>query len=494
MPVRDKHALSTGEGGARGRVGLAPLLLTALARALTAESDRWFLWVPVLFAGGILAYFALPAEPSAVAAAALLIAATGTALAVRGLGLGLVVGASLLALAAGFATAKLRTEIARAPVLAKEMRWVEVKGWSESYEARDKSRARITLRVIALGDLAPEETPYRVRVTLSAASGRVATGEAIGLKATLRPPPEPIEPHGFDFARTAWFARVGASGYATAKITRLEDAGEPPWDLRLWVAIDRLRSLVNARIRASLPGERGEIATALITGERAGISEEDNQAMRDSGLFHILSISGLHMVIMAGTVFWLVRAALALIPSLALRFPIRKWSAGIALAAALFYLLLSGASVPTVRSWIMMSVVLLAMILDRPALTMRNVALAALIILVAMPESLFDPSFQMSFAAVIGLVALVEVEQHPEARAAAGCELCLPLAPPPLGVRRRRRCYHADRHGRGGPVRHLPFPSPVPLRRRRQSDCLAAGELADHALRAAQSPGDAPRP
>jgi len=237
----------------------------------------------------------------------------------------------------------------------------------------------------------------------------VETGEAIALRATLRPPPEPIEPHGFDFARTAWFERVGASGYATAKITRLDDVGDPPWDLRLWTAIDQLRALVNTRIYASLPGERGEVAAALITGERAGISEEDNQAMRDSGLFHILSISGLHMVIMAGTVFWLVRAGLALVPSIALRFPIRKWSAATALAAALFYLLLSGASVPTVRSWIMMSVVLLAMILDRPALTMRNVALAALIILVAMPESLFDPSFQMSFAAVIGLVALVEV-------------------------------------------------------------------------------------
>jgi competence protein ComEC len=122
------------------------------------------------------------------------------------------------------------------------MRWVEVKGWSESYEARDKTRARITLRVITLGDLSSEETPYRVRVTLSAASGRVGTGEAIGLRATLRPPPEPIEPHGFDFARTAWFERVGASGYATAKITRFEDVGESPWDLRLWVAIDHLRS------------------------------------------------------------------------------------------------------------------------------------------------------------------------------------------------------------------------------------------------------------
>ncbi len=247
-----------------------------------------------------------------------------------------------------------------------------------------------------------------MRASVSAASGRVETGEAIALKATLRPPPEPILPSGFDFARSDWFYRLGGIGYATGKPARLEDAGKPPYDLALWVPIDRLRSLVNARIRASLPGERGEVAAALITGERAGISEEDNQAMRDSGLFHILSISGLHMVIMAGTVFWVVRALLALFPSIALRFPIRKWAAATALAGALFYLLLSGAAVPTVRSWIMMSIVLLAVILDRPALTMRNVALAALIILAVSPESLFDPSFEMSFAAVIGLVALVE--------------------------------------------------------------------------------------
>ena len=155
-----------------------------------------------------------------------------------------------------------------------------------------------------------------------------------------------------------------------------------------WASIDHLRSLVTARIRSSLPGERGEIAAALITGERAGISEEDNQAMRDSGLFHILSISGLHMVIMAGTVFWLIRAGLALVPSIALRFPIRKWAAGAALTAALFYLLLSGAAVPTVRSWIMMSIVLIAVLLDWPALTMRNVALAALLILIELPDVL----------------------------------------------------------------------------------------------------------
>lgn len=130
--------------------------------------------------------------------------------------------------------------------------------------------------------------------------------------------------------------------------------------------------------------------------------------MRDSGLAHVLAISGLHMAIMAGIVFWLARALLALIPGLALRYPIKKWAAGIAIGAASFYLALSGASVPTVRSWIMMSIVLIAVTVDRPAITMRNVALAALIILLVAPESLFDPSFQMSFAAVIALVAVYE--------------------------------------------------------------------------------------
>jgi competence protein ComEC len=209
--------------------------------------------------------------------------------------------------------------MARAPVLTKEMRGITVKGWVELYEPRDKSKAMITLRVIGLGELPPQETPYRVRVTLPAASAKVSTGEAVSLKATLRPPPEPIAPHGFDFGRTGLVRSLRRNRLRHRNGRDARRRGRRPLGLA-----------------ALGPGERGEIAAALITGERAGISEEDNQAMRDSGLFHILSISGLNMVIMAGTVFWLVRAGLALIPSIALRYPIRKWAAGAALAAALF--------------------------------------------------------------------------------------------------------------------------------------------------------------
>ena len=390
------------------RRGLVTTACTTGARALTAEADRWFLWLPVLFAAGVVTYFALPYEPDGRLGVAGVLAAFGLLLTIRQLPLGLALGGALLAFTLGFATAKARTEMVRAPVLTTELRYVTVTGYVEEFEARSGKRDRLTLRVITMGDLKAEARPYRVRITTAAKNATAMTGEAVSVRATLSPPPEPVEPGGFDFGRRAWFERLGATGYATGRITPLTDAQPPPWDLRVWGAINALRGAVDARVRAVLPGETGAIAVALMTGNRGGIPQAITEAMRDSGLAHVLAISGLHMMIMAGTVFWLARALLALIPGLALRFAIKKWAAAIALLAATFYLALSGAAVPTVRAWIMMSIFLIAVMLDRPAITMRNVALAALAILVVAPESLFDPSFEMSFAAVIGLVAFYE--------------------------------------------------------------------------------------
>jgi len=176
-----------------------------------------------------------------------------------------------------------------------------------------------------------------------------------------------------------------------------------------------------------------------------------NQATRLSGLAHILSISGLHMVIMAETVFWLVRALLAFVPALALRFPIKKWAA----AAALWR------GGPTVRSWIMMSIVLIAVMLDRPALTKRNVALAALAILVVAPESLFDPSFEMSFAAVVALVALYEWLSE---RKRDGLRDVNPYWAARLGTLCGGSPNHARREHRHRTVRPLSLPSHDALR------------------------------
>jgi competence protein ComEC len=143
-------------------------------------------------------------------------------------------------------------------------------------------------------------------------------------------------------------------------------------------------------------------------GDQRGIAEDTQNDMRASGLGHIFSISGLHLALVAGVVFWLLRALLALSPTLALNYPIKKWAAGAALAVATFYTVISGAEVATVRSWVMLAIMLGAVLLDRRALTLRNVALAAFVILVFSPESLLSVSFQMSFAATIALVAAFE--------------------------------------------------------------------------------------
>jgi competence protein ComEC len=394
-------------------------LLHALLAPLVAEQDRWFLWVPVLFAIGIIAYFWLPAEPALLAALMPLpLALVLTAAWRRGL-LAIIVSGCVLAISLGFVAAKLRTTLIGTPVLERQMYGAEVAGYVEKMEPRPGRGQRLTIRVTSLGRLSSDLMPYRVRVrTLTTLPGLQA-GDAVRLKATLAPPALPAQPGDYDFARAAWFSAIGAVGYSISPTRRDPDAAPPPWSLSAFAAIGRLRQAIDARITAALPGERGAIASALLTGERGAITDATNDAFRDSGLIHILSISGLHMVIMAGAVFVSVRLLLAAFPALALRFSIKKWAAATAILGAFGYLMISGSSYPTVRAWITVTIVLSAVLLDRPAIALRNVALAALFVMVLVPESVFDAGFQMSFAAVVALVATYElVRERSERRRA----------------------------------------------------------------------------
>ena len=397
-----------GPGGAVSGGAAALPVLDAIARSLEAEREQWFLWLPVVFGSGIALYFLLPSEPGLLTALLPAVAAMAVRLvAGRGGIAGLLTGA-LLAVSLGVAAGKLRTEAMRAPVLQKQIGPVDVYGYVELVEPRATRGQRLTLRVIAMEKLEAHEWPARVRVRTMAEAPDLAPGDAVRLKATLSPPPGPALPGDYDFARAAWFQGLGAVGYATAAPERMAQAAEPPLSLRLSAAVARLRQAIGRRVVEALPGQTGAIANALITGERGGISEATNQAFRDAGLFHILSISGLHMVIMAGAVFAAVRLLLAAVPAVALRHPIKKWAAAGAMAGAFGYLMISGAAFATVRSYIMISIMFLAVMLDRPAVALRNVALAALAILVVWPESLFDAGFQMSFAAVVALVSAYE--------------------------------------------------------------------------------------
>jgi len=379
-----------------------------LGAQLLAERERWALWCPVAFGTGVGAYFMLPSEPpfwlgTAGIAFALLLAVAGRLRAT------VLVPALILALlAGGFAAAQLRTRLVAAPVLAEEIGGVDVIGRVSAVEPRERG-VRLRLRSLEISDLPPRRTPEAVRVAVVAGAPGIMPGDRVRLTAVLRPPPEPVAPGAFDFARHAYFQQLGAVGFALGRVDKLPGAPAESVGQRWRGFWAETRHAAAERIRATLPGPSGALAAALMTGERGAIPEDIRQAMRDSGLAHLLAISGLHVGLVAGLVFFAVRGGLALIPPVALRWPIKKWAAAAATLAAAGYLLLVGATVPTQRAFVMVGIVLLGVALDRRAVTMRLVAWAAMLVLLLHPESLTGASFQMSFAAATGLVACYEV-------------------------------------------------------------------------------------
>jgi len=367
-----------------------------------SETDRWFLWSPVLLGLGIALYFDLSFEPPLWSAFAVLLASGGwLALALRRQTT-TVFAAALFCVALGFALACARTAVVWAPVVQKPWNGVMV-GRVVEVERTERGALAVTLQPLSMERVAAAELPARVRLQVRFPDSVIEPGETIRLRGRLMPPPEPVEPGGFDYARQVWFERLGGVGFAFASPERI---APPPED---WTtALASLRHAITARVQTGIGGASGAIAAALITGEQRAIPEWAAEDLRNAGLSHVLSISGLHMVLFGGSLFWLVRAAFALVPAIALRYPIKKWGAAAALFGSTGYLLISGAEVATQRSWIMIALMFVAVLFDRPAISMRNVALAAIVVLTWQPESLLGASFQMSFAAVVALISFYE--------------------------------------------------------------------------------------
>lgn len=407
---------ATWPSGARRRAWTAPDRLSAFAGnvrrvlhrsiAVDLAPGRPILWLPVAFGIGIILYFAAADEPFWWAGLALTLGLAIGAVALRASAAGFPVMLALAAVAAGFTVATLRSHFISHPVLAAPIFSAQLSGFVEGREERERSD-RIVLRVHRIE--ANRLTQKLERVRLSVRKGTApAVGSFVELRARLNPPLAPLRPGSYDFARDLYFQRIGASGFVLGRI-RPVTAPEPPGlRLRYAAAMTSLRDGIDARIRAALPGDKGAIASALITGKRDTISAPVNDAMFVSSLGHVLSISGYHMAVVAGVVFFAIRAALALIPSFASRYPIKKWAAAGALGMASFYLLLSGAEVATQRAFIMTAIVLIGVMCDRPALTLRTIAVAALAVLLIAPEAIVHPSFQMSFAATLALIAAYE--------------------------------------------------------------------------------------
>ncbi|GIT92157.1 hypothetical protein JANAI62_26150 [Jannaschia pagri] len=380
-------------------IPLAQRLGDTIAMACQVLRGRRLPWLAGAFGGGVGLYFALPAEPlptQVLGCLALAFLLAGAAWIWRG-------GAGLLPLVAlcvvlGLLSGVLRTAVVAGPVLPFRY-YGAVEGRVVIVDRSASERMRVTLDQVRLDGVPPDQTPRRIRVSFPPDTPKPAPGTWAMTTAHLSAPNGPTEPGGFDFQRHAWFLKLGAIGYT--RVALLETA-PPENGARL--AISRLRASLSEGLRARLPGARGEVAAAITTGDRSGLPPDVVEALRASNLAHLLAISGLHMGLLVGFVFWVARGGLALWPSVALRYPTRAWAAAIAFPFALFYLFLSGGSVATQRAFVMAAVMLGAILLGRRALSLRSVALAAVIILAWRPESLPGPGFQMSFAATTALV------------------------------------------------------------------------------------------
>jgi competence protein ComEC len=392
--------------GASVRLEQARRLLAHWA-ATEAGPGRLMPWVPVAFGAGIALYFTAEREPAWWAPAILTCGFATVAVAARRRPWGFPLAVVAAALAAGFLVATLRTKALDHPVLRQASFGIAVTGFVETREERERSD-RIVVAVHSINGPRLEEQLERVRVAVRKGTAP-PVGSFVSFTARLTPPLPPLRPGGYDFARDFFFKQLGATGFVTGAV-KIEAPPKttPSLRRRLSVAVDGLRDGIDARIRAAVGGDAGVIASALITGKRDAISTSVNEAMYVSSLGHILSISGYHMAVVAGVVFFAVRGLLALVPGLALRRPIKKWAAAAALPAAGFYLLLSGAEVATQRAFLMTAVVLLGVMTDRRALTLRTLAIAALCVMVLAPETIVHPSFQMSFAATLALVAVYD--------------------------------------------------------------------------------------
>lgn len=372
--------------------------------ALLAQRGGLIGWVPVCLGAGVGVYFSLGTEPDILSLAGLAVAGLVCLIAARLVSVTYapVFVAALLVLS-GIGIAKARVTLVEAPILTFRY-YGPIEGRIVNIDRSASDAVRLTLDRVVLARMAPDRTPARVRVSLHAEQPlKVFTpGDVVIMTGHLSPPAGPAEPGGFDFQRHAWFLKIGAIGYTRVSVLRLSVPDEPEVTTRIFA----MRMAISRAVQEAMPGEPGAFAAAIMTGDRSGMGQETLTALRASNLAHLLAISGLHMGLLTGFIFAVMRYGLAVLPGVALRWPIKKIAAVCALVVGAFYLALSGGNVATERAFIMVAVMFVAVLLGRRALTLRAVAMAAIIVLSWQPEALIGPGFQMSFAATTALVAV----------------------------------------------------------------------------------------
>ncbi|MEQ5786593.1 ComEC/Rec2 family competence protein [Erythrobacter sp. NFXS35] len=393
--------------------------LAQLARSIADHAERFLAtagfdrapWLAVLFMGGIMAWFALPGQDYWLAAMA---AAGGLAATVSilwpdtkgafdervNLRSALIAGGLVFAL--GIAVIWARSEIVGAEAIERPGVALLQGHVLEREDQPADGRIRLTLAVRDAASL--QAYKVRINVPFDALAGQsagpaLAEGAVVRLRARLMPPASPMLPGAYNFARAAWFKGLAATGSAIGPVELVRPATQQG-------GLADIQRALSAHVRTRVEGSAGTIAAAFASGDRGSIARADEEAMRDSGLTHLLSISGLHVSAVIAAAYLAVLKLLALSPALALRVRLPVVAAAGGALAGIGYTLLTGAEVPTVRSCVAAMLVLIALVLGRDALSVRMVAVAAGFVLLLWPESAIGPSFQMSFSAVLAIIAL----------------------------------------------------------------------------------------
>jgi competence protein ComEC len=393
-----------GTNETKGILGAVATLLQSAA----AREQRALLFAFALTVGAVF-YFTLEAEPPIVLIGLLALLAGLQFMWVRANSTSILAPAFalvLLGFIGGIAAGAMRTQFVQAPQIASETRPLMVEGWVTDVESARKG-VRLRIKVHALSGTAPEETPRFVRLTHMSRL-EMAPGRFVRCWAVLRPPPAPQLPGDFDFRRQAYFQQLGAVGFVQGRCRGGALGAPNSWHAQIDLQISALRRQLGLAV-ADAAGERaGGFAAALVTGDRSLMPQEDQDALQESGLSHLLAVSGLNMMIAGGLIFLISWRVLALIEPLALRVAVKRPAAFIALTTTSAYFIVSGMSVPAQRAYIMCVIVFGAVMADRSAITLHTFALALIALVLMQPESVMAPGFQMSFAATGALVAVYE--------------------------------------------------------------------------------------
>lgn len=409
----NRHDKTTGKMIILGRtLSCSSLFVNPVSFPLTSfldERERWFLWVPVFIGGGIAGYFSLATEPPLwlLGTAPLLFLAFLVSR--HRFDIALPIAACLLACALGFNAAQIETRLISRPMLTKAMDPVSITGTLMRAEALPEG-ARLTLKKPSIQGIEKEDRPLLLRIKVKTPYAELPeAGSRVNLWGPLWPPNDSALPNGYDFRRQAFFKQIGGTGLSYVPPRTYEARYPPPflWD-GVAILFEKARNALILATFARLNGNERDMTAALLSGSQTSIDKDVMEDMRASGLSHLLSISGVHVSMMALLIYVPLRFFFALFPHFALRWPIKKIAAFIAIIATGLYTCLVGADAPTVRSALMTGLVFFAIMMDRRAMSLRLVALAACAIMLTTPSAMMGASFQMSFAAVLAMIAAYE--------------------------------------------------------------------------------------